>query len=388
MAVQNMNVVEQLTQQNASSTSSTGVAQTGILALMMIMMFTMDGRYQSLFGMVGYFLGVLKRALPEIGATLMCAILTVHVCSYELEQAPDSTVQQVRMFWPTFKDPDTLLALHGMLQCIILVSVWYRAQQSWPVPASFLHFTVVSLCVQKYLYSQEAFAVEGPFAGNSMRFFVAFSLVMSCALARKHKTETGERVYPLAMLSVLIVSGYVAWANRLSIASDDVENALFSFVHFVDAAAMLHFAIYSCCQIFGGDFCTSRADGLMLLMILDKVLKTYYILDGFGLLPNSTLESVGALAPSASEFTGTGHPMLLLSASQIACLGFATLGSVAYYLGRFWNEDKVATPLNPSQVQARVAQHRARVAQDSAAPAQQQQAADAVPQGKLSTIIF
>merc|ERR1719335_80203 len=103
---------------------------------------------------------------------------------------------------------------------------------------------------------------------------------------------------------------------------------------------MLHYAIYLCCHIFGGDACTSQADGLMLLMIANKLVRTYYLLDGFGLLPNSTLESVGASSPSATEFTGEGHPVLLLSASQIACLAFATLGSVAYYLGRLF-QDKV-----------------------------------------------
>lgn len=385
MAVENMNIVEQLSQKNAQPMGSIGVAQTGILALMMIMMFTMDGRYQSLFGMVGNFFGVLKRALPEFGAFIFVANLTICVCSIELGSEADETVQKVRDFWPVLKDPDTLLAVHGMLQCIVLVSVWYRSRHSWPVPASFLHFTIVSLCAQMYLYSLEAFAVEGPFAGNSMKFFVAFSLIMSLALARKHKKQTGERVYPLAMLSVLIVSGYVASTNRLSIATDDVENALFSFVHFVDAAAMLHFAMYSCCQIFGGELCNSRADGLMLLVILDKLIRAYYILDGFGFLPKSTLESIGSSSPTAKEFTGEGHPMLLLAASQIACLALATLGSVAYYLGRFWNDDKVAAPMNQNQVQARAvaAQPRGR-----AAPTQQQQIAATVPEGKLSSMIF
>ena len=45
MAVQNVGIMQQLTQKSAQSTSSTGVLQTGILALVMIMMFTMDGRY-------------------------------------------------------------------------------------------------------------------------------------------------------------------------------------------------------------------------------------------------------------------------------------------------------------------------------------------------------
>lgn len=384
MAVEHMDVVQQLTQKNAQPMSSTGVAQTGILALMMIMMFCMDGRYQCLCGMVGNFFGVLQRALPELCAIITCALLTIQLCSFELEPAADKTVQLVRDFWPVMKDPDTLIAIHGMLQCIMLVSVWYRARQSWPVPSSFLHFTVVSLCLQMYLYQITSFTLEGPFEGHYMKFFVAFSLVMAVALARKHKLQTGEHIRPLAMLSVLIVSGYVAWSNRLTIATEKAENAAFSFMHFMDVAAMLHFAIYSCCAIFSGDFAHSRADGLMLTMILDKVVTVYYILDGFGLLPNSTLESIGQTAPSTKEFTGEGHPLLLLAASQIACLSFATLGSVAYFLGRFWNDEKVETPQNPHQVPAGVAQRRVR-----AAPAQQEEpTASTVPAGKLSTIIF
>jgi len=367
-----MSVVQQLSQQNAPLTSSTGVAQTGIMALMMIMMFTMDGRYQSLFGMAGKFLVILRRALPEYCATVFCAMLTLCVCWFEPEEQADSVHSSlhVRQFWPILQDPDTLLAVHGMLRCIILVSVWFRARQSWPVPASFLHFTAVSLVAQIYLNTQAAFALEGPFAGDSMIYIHGFALLMTLALARKHKLQTGERVYPLAMLSVLLVSGYVAWSNRLDIATESVENAVFSFVSFVDVAAMLHFAIYCCCSIFGGEFSSSNADGLMLVMIVDRVAVMYYVLDAFSLLPNSTSAAIGAEVKEA-DLTAVGHPMLLLSVAQVACVALATLGSVAYFLARFWNEDKVPVALQtPDQVRARIAEHAQ------------------VPVGKLSSIVF
>lgn len=373
MAVEHVSAVQQLTQQNAPPMSSTGVAQTGILALMMIMMFTMDGRYQSLFGMIGNISGVLKRAFPEICAAVTCAILIVQQCSLNYASSKDDTEEDIQSIWPTFKDPDTILALHAMWYCVILGSIWVCTRQSWPVPASFLHFTAVSLCMQAYLYRQPAFALAGPLAGNFIIVMLVCALVLTLALAWKHKAQTGERIYPLAMFSVLLVSGYVAWSNRLNLATQDVENALFSLLSFVEVGGMLHLAIFCCCSIFSGNLSNSRADGLMLLISLDKFALMYYNLDGFGILPNSTLVSLGAEAFSPQELTGQGYPVLLIVASSIACLALAMLASVAYFLGRFWNEDKVG-------VRGFAREQRARPAPSATA--------NSVPAGKLSSIIF
>jgi hypothetical protein len=383
MAVENVGVMQQLTQKGAQSTSSNGVLQTGILALMMIMMFTMDGRYQSLIGMIGNFFAVIKRALPELSATFLCAMLTLYVCSFELEPTADKTQQLVRDFWPTMKDPDTLLAIHGMMRFLILVSVWVRAHQTenWPVPASYLHFTAVSLLAHIYLYNDDAFALEGPFAGPFINVLMLAAFLQTLACAWKHKVQTGERVYPLAMISVLLVSAYVAQNNRLTIATEDSLNTLFSFAHFVDLASMLHCAIFCCCAVANGEMVNSQADGLMFVMIFDRLATVYYILDGFGMLPSSTLESIGAVTPKAAEFQSTGHPMLLLSVAQVACLACAMVACVAYFLGRFWNDDKAGPVPQAPQVRARVVEARAH-----AAPTQQ--SAVSVPTGKLSTIVF
>jgi len=381
MAVEHVSTIQQITQNNAQPMSSAGVLQSGIMALMMIMMFTMDGRYQSLFGIARNSLSVVVRGVPEIFAVIMCAFVTVYVCTgSELDPGADKTTQhiyqRVREFWPLLKDPDTLLAVHGMLRCIVLLSVSFRVdtRKCWPVPASFLHFSFISLVAQLYLINVDGFGVAGPFAGCTGPL-VWVALYLAFVMAVQHKRQTGERMYPLAMLSVILVSAYVAWTNRLAVAADDGSNALFSFSILMEVSATLHFAIFSCCAVASGEMLDSHADGLVLTMTLQRLTMMYYILDGFGMLPRSTLESIGAI-PSTWEakLTGEGHPMLLIAASNIACVALATLGSVAYFLGRFWNDDKVA--LAPQARAQGAPMHRHGVHPQ------------AVPAGKLSSIIF
>jgi len=387
MAVENMNAVQSLVQANARPMSAASTLQTGILALMMIMMFTMDGRFQSLFGMVGHFFKGLRRSLPELCGIAICFVMTCYVCSLDMDPPGlDATQKLVREFWPIMKDPDTLLAIHGMLRCIILVSVWYRARRSWPVPASFLHFSALSLLAQVHQYTQAEFGLEGPFAGNSKMAMVILNLVMTLAIARKHKLETGERLYPLAMLSVVLVTSYVCSANFLTIAPEVGSNVVFSFAIFMDAAATFHLAVFVCQSASLGELGNSQADGLMLVILLQKVVKGYYFLDGFGLLPNSTLESVGAEPPSTKEF-GVGSPMQLIAAAQIANIAFATLASVAFFLGRYLAQDDKAVQV-PANLQTDEDRAQRTAAMQARAAQRATPAPPPVPVGKLSTIVF
>lgn len=300
------------------------LADTAVMMCMAMCMFGMNpSGYRSV---VKSTVLALCRILPELFGLLISVATVLSLSTREMPVPTTELRVQIRAFWPLLKDPDTLLAFQGALRCAYLLAAAWRArsQRCWVISASYLHFMLVSLVLRLALKApfsgSNAFAIEGPLSGAFLSVVEALALVATCALLQVQAAQTsasfsGRR--PLVYATALLVCGCLGWHHRLALAGIPHHDAMFSALQFVDVVGLLAlaapwFSIWNTSTV-------PQADGFLFLVLLEKIVGTYYILDAFCLLPNSTLERAGSLPPS-DAWVGAGNPIILISGAQIVGL--------------------------------------------------------------------
>lgn len=309
--------------------------EMGMTAFIFLTVAGMDTRFSHASGTIW---NALRRSLPEaLGTLAVLAMTLIMCCRKDLPEAPDEVHARIRAYWNLLKDPDTLTAISLALRSVLFLAAAWRSRQAKGIclPPVYVHFLLVGQTVRcLYLHRHETFALEGPFAGATSLAIdiVALVAISGVALAQWNHPGGRLRVYP--MLAVLLVCGYLGWAHRLLMTKDSFPNSVHSFLAFVEFAGMCHYLAFWVALWREVPAAAQDSDGAVLLVLAEQACATWYVLDGFGLLATSTLETVGVQSPAPEEYVASGDPVVMLTGAHVVSTVFALLAACAFFVRR------------------------------------------------------
>lgn len=268
----------------------------------------------------------LKQYAPEaagVGACL-CLALALRIRGQYGVASENNEVEAVAAIireWPILLTADTLLALQAMLRVVVLVSSVLRAGAGPTLISQEAAAIAFGAAVGRTALAARSqhYLLDGPLGGNLPVACEILAVPLLAILCRGiHRRAL------MASVSTLAAAAWIASRNRLSLADDDVADALFIFAHTAEllaAFAYMSRALFSSDVGLGG--AGSRRNVALhfahVIMPFQQCLAAYYFNTAFDFTPS---------------LVGAGHPFPILQIGCAAQFG-AYVGAAVLHLAEF-----------------------------------------------------